>query len=313
MRNKNIEYPNFVNEWIDYHRQFIKESTYSNYRNIIDNHLLIDFTNSALDDFSTKLLQQYVLRKIDCGSVENNPLSIKTVKDIMVVLKLSIRYAFRNELMSSFDLSVKYPKVVSNSQVMIISNRDITKIVSTIYSSTDPRDVGILMGLLTGLRIGEICALKYSDICFKSNTITISRTLQRIHTKENKTKIMESTPKTNSSYRVIPLSQELKSLLQTHKQERNNYILSNNQHPVEPRLLRKRFNHILGKNKIMHYKFHSLRHTFATKCIEAKVDYKTISVLLGHSNINTTLNLYVHPNNSQKKKAINKLTAHILR
>lgn len=171
MRNKNIEYPNFVNEWIDYHRQFIKESTYSNYRNIIDNHLLIDFTNSALDDFSTKLLQQYVLRKIDCGSVENNPLSIKTVKDIMVVLKLSIRYAFRNELMSSFDLSVKYPKVVSNSQVMIISNRDITKIVSTIYSSTDPRDVGILMGLLTGLRIGEICALKYSDICFKSNTI----------------------------------------------------------------------------------------------------------------------------------------------
>lgn len=124
---------------------------------------------------------------------------------------------------------------------------------------------------------------------------------------------MESTPKTNSSYRVIPLSQELKSLLQTHKQERNNYILSNNQHPVEPRLLRKRFNHILGKNKIMHYKFHSLRHTFATKCIEAKVDYKTISVLLGHSNINTTLNLYVHPNNSQKKKAINKLTAHILR
>jgi integrase len=309
----NIEYVGFANEWIEYHRQFIKESTYANYRNIIDNHLLVDFANSTLDNFTSKQLQQYVLTKINCGSVKNMSLSIKTVKDIMVVLKLSIRYAFSHELISSFDLSVKYPKTVTNSQVMIISNRDIKKIVKTTNTSINIKDIGILIGLLTGLRIGEICALKYSDICFKSNTITISRTLQRIYTKKNKTRIMESTPKTNSSYRSIPLSQELKSLLQIHKREGNNYILSNSQSPVEPRLLRKRFNYILIKNKIKHYKFHSLRHTFATKCIEAKIDYKTISVLLGHSNVNTTLNLYVHPNNSQKKKAINKLTAHILK
>lgn len=313
MSMNNIEYVGFANEWIEYHRQFIKESTYANYRNIIDNHLLVDFANSTLDNFTSKQLQQYVLTKINCGSVKNMSLSIKTVKDIMVVLKLSIRYAFSHELISSFDLSVKYPKTVTNSQVMIISNRDIKKIVKTTNTSINIKDIGILIGLLTGLRIGEICALKYSDICFKSNTITISRTLQRIYTKKNKTRIMESTPKTNSSYRSIPLSQELKSLLQIHKREGNNYILSNSQSPVEPRLLRKRFNYILIKNKIKHYKFHSLRHTFATKCIEAKIDYKTISVLLGHSNVNTTLNLYVHPNNSQKKKAINKLTAHILK
>ena len=280
MKTKYVEYTQFVNEWIEYHRQFIKESTYANYRNIIDNHLLVDFANYTLDNFTSKQLQQYVLTKINSGSVKNKSLSIKTVKDIMVVLKLSIRYAFSHELISSFDLSVKYPKTVTNSQVMIISNRDIKKIVKTTNNSVNKKDIGILIGLLTGLRIGEICALKYSDICFKSNNIVISRTLQRIYTKVNKTRIMESTPKTNSSYRSIPLSQELKSLLQIHKREGNNYILSNSQSPVEPRLLRKRFNCILIKNKIKHYKFHSLRHTFATKCIEAKIDYKTISVLL---------------------------------
>ena len=245
--------------------------------------------------------------KYKTGSVHNTPLAIKSIKDIMVVLKLSLRYAFSTNKLRSFDLAIKYPKSVNNNGISTLSKTEINRLVKSINKNEDQREIGVLIAILTGLRIGEICALKYSDICFKSNTITVSKTLQRIYTKEHKSKIIESSPKTNSSFRTIPLAPQLKNYLS--KRSDDIYVLSNTLIPVEPRLLRKVFNRLLEQNNMKHYKFHSLRHTFATKCIEAKIDYKTISVLLGHANINTTLNLYVHPSYSQKKKAINKLTA----
>lgn len=308
-----MKYEKFIEVWIDYHKQFIKESTFANYKNIINNHLAVDFKSKKLTYFSNSILQKYVIKKYQQGAVDGKPLAIKTVKDIIVVLKLSLRYAFAQNYIESFDLSIKYPKVTVDNSLSIISNNDIRKIIKNIYKSNDNRDYGILIALLTGLRIGEICALRYCDICFKSNIIFIRRTLQRIYFKDSKTKIIETSPKTSASFRAIPLSKELRNILEAENIKDNYFILSNSLKPVEPRLLRKRFDNMLEKNRIKHYKFHSLRHTFATKCVEAKIDYKTISVLLGHSNINTTLNLYVHPNNSQKKRAINKLTAHILK
>lgn len=308
MQNKNEKmYKELVYEWVYYHRQFIKESTYSNYINIIDNHLNNDIGFIQISDINNSTLQEYVLNK------HSQNLSIKSIKDIMVVFKLSLRYGFKLEYISAFDLSIKYPKVTSTNSIEILTSNEISKIVTFVRNSNDTRDLGILISLLTGMRIGEISALKYSDICFKTSTISISRTLQRIYTKKEKTKIIETTPKTNSSIRTIPLSKELKDMIRNKNYVSTDYVLSISSIPVEPRLLRKRFDSVLSKSKIKHYKFHSLRHTFATKCIEAKIDYKTISVLLGHSNINTTLNLYVHPNKSQKKKAISKLTASILR
>lgn len=308
MQCNNIKtYNELVFEWVYYHKQFIKESTYSNYINIIDNHLNKDMGYIPIDEITNNTLQDYVLCK------HKQKLSIKSIKDIMVVFKLSLRYGFKKDYIVSFDLTIKYPKVTTKNYIEILSSNEINRIVKFVRNSDDTRDIGILIALLTGMRIGEISALRYSDICFKSNTINISRTLQRIYTKKEKTKIIETTPKTNSSIRSIPLSKELKDILSQKNSDLTDYVLSLSSIPVEPRLLRKRFDSLLSKTKIKHYKFHSLRHTFATKCIEAKIDYKTISVLLGHSNINTTLNLYVHPNKSQKKKAINKLTASILR
>lgn len=312
MKKQSKTFDDLSKVWLPYHKRFIKESTYSNYINIIDNHLLRDFKDVKLFELSNNQIQDYVIHKCKQGSTKGNSLSVKTVKDIMVVLKLLLRYSFSIGYSNSFDLSVKYPKTTTNQKPMIIGKSDIQKIISFIYISDDRRDIGILFGLLTGMRIGEICALRYRDICVKTGYISVNRTLQRIYTKIDKTKIIESTPKTSSSIRKIPLSKELKSFLDIKNNDKDNFILSNTVNPIEPRLLRNRFNKVLRLNKLQHYKFHALRHTFATRCIEIKIDYKTISALLGHSTINTTLNLYVHPNNSQKKKAINKLTASLI-
>lgn len=85
------------------------------------------------------------------------------------------------------------------------------------------------------------------------------------------------------------------------------FVLTNSDKPTEPRTYRNYYKRLLNQLGIPPLKFHGLRHSFATRCIESNCDYKTVSVLLGHSNISTTLNLYVHPNMDQKKKCVEQM------
>ena len=174
------------------------------------------------------------------------------------------------------------------------------------------KNLGIIICLSTGIRIGEICALKWNDIDIENGFIKVSKTLQRIYLvdKEIKTtKLIIDKPKTRNSFREIPLSSDLVRIVKPIMKvvNKNYYILTNEEKPTEPRTYRNYYKNLMRKLNIPLIKFHGLRHSFATRCIESNCDYKTISVLLGHSNITTTLNLYVHPNFEQKKKAINKM------
>jgi integrase len=166
------------------------------------------------------------------------------------------------------------------------------------------------------MRIGEICALRWSDINIETGTISINHTIERIYIIEGEkrhTKLVMSTPKTKNSIREIPMNQELLDLVRPHKKAKNNnyFVLTNNAKPTEPRIYRNYYKQVLKQLDIPNLKFHGLRHTFATRCIESQCDYKTVSVLLGHANISTTLNLYVHPNLDQKRKCIDKMFEHL--
>lgn len=105
------------------------------------------------------------------------------------------------------------------------------------------------------------------------------------------------------------MNRELLAMMKPLKKVVNGdfYVLTNDEHPTEPRTYRNYYNRLIAKIGIPHLKYHGLRHSFATRCIEAGCDYKTVSVLLGHSNISTTLDLYVHPNMEQKKRCITKM------
>jgi integrase len=230
----------------------------------------------------------------------------------MVVVKLSLRYAFKNNIINSFDLTVKFPKNNCDLLPTTFNKYDLNKLIKYLQQNITSFNLGLLLVIFSGLRIGEICALKYSDFNIKKKTFTVDKTLQRIYTSQTKSKIIISSPKTSSSIREVPINDVLLQIIKTLKYNKDDYIISKKTKPTEPRVLRSRFNTILKKLKISPIKFHALRHTFATKCIENNIDYKTISVILGHSSINTTLNLYVHPNLQQKKKAINKLSKLLL-
>ena len=160
--------------------------------------------------------------------------------------------------------------------------------------------------------MGESWALTGEDIETDNGVIHIRKTIQRIYLIEDgkrRTELLIDTPKTKNSIREIPMSRELLRMLKPFKKIVNPsfFVLTNDSKPTEPRTYRSYYKNLMNQLEIPEIKFHGLRHSFATRCIESNCDYQTVSVLLGHSNISTTLNLYVHPNLEQKKKAIDQM------
>lgn len=310
LKPKKILYRELAFEWLSLKKDYVKESTYANYSNVIYNHLIPDFGDIYLQEINHNLLQQYILDKLKSGRVgENTPLSEKTVKDIMMVLKSTLKYAMNQNIINLVNLDFVYPKNCRTKKLYILSKCEQRKITEYILDNLNSKNIGILISLYSGMRIGEICALKWSDIDFKNNIIHVNKTLQRIYIKNEKqqttSKIVVSTPKTSNSNRDIPMNKDFAAIIKPLKINSKFYVLTSSLECVEPRSYRKHFTQILKNLKIKHINFHSLRHTFATNCINLGIDYKTVSELLGHSDISITLNLYVHPNLSQKKKCMN--------
>ena len=242
----------------------------------------------------------------------NDGLSIKTVKDILIVLKMVMKFGVKNEWMSYYEWDIKYPTVDANKGIEVLTVAHHKKILNFIKQNFTFRNLGIYVSLTTGLRIGEICGLKWSDINADNGTITVNRTIERIYIVEDERKYTElliNTPKTKNSCREIPINKELLSMVKPLKKVVNEdfYVLTNEEKPTEPRTYRNYYHRLMSRLGIPRLKYHGLRHSFATRCIESNCDYKTVSVLLGHANITTTLNLYVHPNMEQKKKCIAKM------
>lgn len=290
--------------WKEYKRPYVKQSTMAAYLLILENHILPHFGDSY--SLHEQSVQDFVLRKLESG------LGIKTVKDILIVLKMVMRFGVKNEWMNYCEWDIKYPTCTVNKELEVLSVSHHRKILSYIQSHFTFANLGIYISLSTGLRIGEICALKWNDINVEAGTITVCRTIERIYVIEAEkryTELVITTPKTRNSCREIPMSRELLVMVKPLKKVVNDdfYVLTNEERPTEPRTYRNYYNGLMQRLDIPKLKYHGLRHSFATRCIEAGCDYKTVSVLLGHSNISTTLNLYVHPNMEQKKRCISKM------
>ena len=290
--------------WKEYKRPYVKQSTMAAYVLILENHVLPEFGDN--DSLHEHDVQAFVLKKIEHG------LSAKSVKDILVVLKMVMKFGVKNEWMNHYEWDIKFPVNSQPKELEVLSVANHKKILDYVQHNFTFMSLGIYISLSTGLRIGEICALKWSDINVADGKITVQRTIERIYMVEGEkkhTQLVINTPKTVNSCREIPISKELLAMVKPMKKVVNAdfYVLTNEDKPTEPRTYRNYYNRLMEKLDIPKLKYHGLRHSFATRCIEAGCDYKTVSVLLGHSNISTTLNLYVHPNMEQKKRCINKM------
>ena len=302
MSNKTIR--EIAEAWKEYKRPYVKQSTMAAYVLILENHVLPEFGDN--DSLHEHDVQAFVLKKIEHG------LSVKSVKDILIVLKMVMKFGVKNEWMNHYEWDIKFPVNSQPKELEVLSVANHKKILDYVQHNFTFMSLGIYISLSTGLRIGEICALKWSDINVADGKITVQRTIERIYMVEGEkkhTQLVINTPKTVNSCREIPISKELLAMVKPMKKVVNAdfYVLTNEDKPTEPRTYRNYYNRLMEKLEIPKLKYHGLRHSFATRCIEAGCDYKTVSVLLGHSNISTTLNLYVHPNMEQKKRCINKM------
>lgn len=284
-------------------RKFVKISTISAYSLTLENHLFPTFgerTNIVEAD-----VQEFVITKLQT-------LSRKTVQDILIVLKMVYRYGVKLHFFAHEEWDIKFPTVQDKSEVDVLTIANQKRLLAYVRENFNFRNLGILICLSTGMRIGEVCALTWQDIDLAKRVINISKTIERIYIINGDcrhTELITSTPKTQNSRREVPLSTELYKLLTPLLKvvNRSFYILTNDCRPTEPRTYRNYYTRLLKQLGIPVIKFHGLRHSFATRCIESNCDYKTVSVILGHANIGTTLNLYVHPNLEQKQKCISKM------
>ena len=294
--------------WKSEKQRYVKQSTYAAYALVLENHILPAFGDC--EALSEKLVQEFVLQKLDGG------LSIKTVKDMLIVLRMVMKFGVKNGCMRYQEWDIKYPTVESNKDIEVLTVADHKKILDFIKQNFTFRNLGIYISLTTGLRIGEICGLKWSDINTDSGIITVNRTIERIYVVEGErrhTELVINSPKTKNSCRDIPMNKELLAMVKPLKKvvNVNFYVLTNEEKPTEPRTYRNYYHRLMKHLDIPRLKYHGLRHSFATRCIESNCDYKTVSVLLGHANITTTLNLYVHPNMEQKKRCITQMLKYL--
>ena len=290
--------------WKNEKRPYVKQSTFAAYMLTLENHLLPYFGD--MTDLSEQTVQSFVLGKLNGG------LSIKTIKDILIVLKMIMKHGVKNKWMEYAEWDIKYPTTATPPAIEALTVANHKKILNYIKGNFSFQALGIYICLTTGLRIGEICALRWEDINVQSGTLQVKRTIERIYIIEGDrkhTEVIINDPKTPNSIREIPLSAEALSLIKPLMKVVNTgfYVLSNDPKPIEPRTYRNYYKKLMKSLDIPIIKFHGLRHSFATRCIESNCDYKTVSVILGHSDISTTLNLYVHPNMEQKKRCISKM------
>ena len=304
-----ILYKDWIWEWLSFKKNYIKESTYANYSNIITNHIVPDLGNYLLNKLNNKIIQNFLLDKSKSGRLDNTGgLSSKTIRDITAIIKSSLKSAFKENLISNLSLDFIYPKITQKDKIYTLSKCSQESLTNYILENQSIKTLGILLTLYSGIRIGELCALQWKDIDFKNNILHINKTLQRVYindTEIHSSKIVITEPKTHNAERDIPISKEFANELKKYKTEPEHYLLSCSNKWIEPRTYRRFFERISKKANIERINFHGLRHTFATNCIKLGIDYKTVSELLGHATVNITLNLYVHPQMSQKKKCIN--------
>ena len=311
----------FLSEWFDvYSKPNIKHSTAVSYECYIRKHVNPEIGDIPLNEVSLHVLQIFFNRK-------SKELSPKTVSNLRMMLHAAFKVAYLNDLVSKNYIEyVTIPKVL-RKEMRVLSKAEQEKLMITITNTDEPYAFGIFLCLSTGIRVGELCALTWDDIDFTNKILKIRKTLQRLRTldeSESKTKIYIGSPKTQSGIRDIPLSDSLISALQKHRNNMSRqygkditspdaYIVTKKIiHPTEPKIMQDYFAKAIEYSGITKANFHSLRHTFATRALEAGIDFKTLSILLGHADIYVTINRYAHVLDEQKRKAMNEITSVIL-
>jgi len=310
-----IIFTDILDSWLKNKATRLKKSSYVKYFNLIKNHIKPSLGHMVLTDINNSILAAFVAEKFISGNkITDGGLSGKTIKDIVTLIKSVLRYAKKESFISEEILiDLTYPQQKAK-EMRVLTKEEQAMFEKYLCTDIDESKLGVLLCLYTGLRVGEICALTWNDIAIADHTIKVCRTVQRVQNigeaTQKKTNVLITAPKSIYSNRTIPVPDCLISILESFKPMLSDaYVLTGKTECcIEPRTYQNRFKSYVAASGIRDANFHSTRHTFATRCVELGFEIKSLSEILGHSNVNITLNRYVHPSFDMKRSNMNKLT-----
>lgn len=307
--------------WLfDYRIKDLKPKSFEKYEGIYRNYIKGSTIGKIkLKDLRATHLQKHYNELID---LYNKPVS--TVKSLNTRLKPCLAEAEKQGyIQKNYCKMVTLPKDNTTKEIKVLSSEQQKLFIKAIKGHN--LEVLFLVALSTGLRLGEILGLKWSDIDFNTGTLTVNRTLQRVtqidRNGNRESKVIEQLPKTKNSIRTIPIPKNILIKLKDYKVEQSKNRLklgdlySNNDYvfcdklgyPIDDKRPARNLKSILTKFNIEPIKFHGLRHTYATRLFEANVPPKTVQVLMGHYDISITLDIYTHVMEDTKLEAVDKL------
>lgn len=285
-----------ASEWLISVQNRVKESTFANYRMKLRKHVIPSFGETNCCSVGSRDIYRFINAKIASG------LSVRYVSDILVLMKSLFKYAAREYGVKNVFDGIAMPKK-SQSEVRLLTKAEESRLKRYISDEPSLVGMGVALTMYTGLRIGELCALKWSDIDLENRTLTVRKTIQRIQCQDgvSKTKLVISEPKSAKSRRTIPIPRCMIKMLRSFKADDEAFLLTATEKPMEPRAMQYRFARLLKKLGLPHIHYHALRHRFSTSAIELGFDVKTLSEILGHSSVELTMRLYVHSSFERKR------------
>ncbi len=298
---ENLQFETICREWLLSKEIKLKKSSYIKYSTLIEKYLIPNFGVVCSDEFSCFLfeskLSQIMLNR------EGKPLSKSTMNTMLYIVRSVLKFGARRGYNSNVQVEFECPDMQKSCTVLTAAEEHIL-LNYLLCNTRNSNHLGIMLSLMTGMRIGEICALTREAINKEERLITICQTAQRTKT-NSRTKLIVTTPKSRNSHRTIPIPEIVFEYMTNSgiwELNEQDYVLSQKDVPYEPRTLQYAYQKVLAHCNIKYKNFHSLRHTFATNCVDLGFDIKTLSELLGHSSVNFTLNRYVHSSISTKQK-----------
>lgn len=302
--------------WLESGKDNYKEQTYARYKYIIETHIIPAIGVISVAQISTEYINSFITSKRTNGRLDGTGgLSVSYTQTISYILLSALNYAAQENLCQPIvGKTIKLSKSKGNLQVLSLQEQQ--QLETYLLVDIDIRKAGILLAIYTGIRLGELCGLCWDDVDFNNGTIHIKRTIERICNHEHlggeqKTKLIISETKTISSNRFIPISEKTLLLLKLIKHNKSPFVLPGMSNGyMDPRTLQYAFKRYLKDSNLRDVKFHALRHTFATRCMESGMDMKTLSEILGHSDTNITMNIYVHSTIQHKREKIELMSSY---
>lgn len=303
-------YKEWLSNWLEnYVQPSAKRRTYTRYKEIVEQHIITQLGELELSEITPYVLQCYVTELLKSGNLKTGKgLSSNSVNSIITVIQSTLKTAYSLGIISEYvGDKIKRPRA-SEKKVGCFSMSEQKKIEQYILNDENARFFGVLLCLYTGLRIGELLALEWSDIDMSKGELQVNKNCHYGKDENDVFGRITDIPKTQSSIRTIPIPKQLMPRLrEVKKKSRSTHIVSNGDNLVSIRSYQRSFSTLLKKLNIQHRGFHSLRHTFATRALECGIDVKTLSEILGHKSPTVTLNRYAHSLMEHKKEMMNKL------